>query len=222
LSKLLKIDREAMSTIEKCLLARNYPEEISDRQAEMMLHALGADDQPYRTRNSLRYYHACRNHYDAGGSDVAAWDDLVGKGYAEKRRFYHVTVRGIRVLEFLTRCRIWDDRHNTADCRNAVLVELMKDAVSCGYGCWLPTSSREISLRLAIPQNLALDTLKRLADEGLAIKDYYGEMDDEGYVHCKHGWSLTLAAQEKYPEKFEELKQAEYRKINDSLKEEPT
>lgn len=222
MGKFLKINRDDMSTIEKVLLARNYPEEITDAQADMMLHALGADHRPFRTYRGQKSYHAFRNYYDAGGDDVAAWDDLVEKGYAGKRRVYFVTVRGIRVLEYLTHCRIWDDYENTADCRYPVLEELMKDAVSCGYGCWLPTSSRELSLRLAIPRQLILETLKELAVDGLVKKDYYGEMNSDGEVSCKHGWILTKAAENKYSERYNELQAEEYKRINDSLRMEET
>ena len=129
---MLKVDRDRLSTVQKILLNRHFPQDVSDRQAEMMLHALGADNQPARTYRNNRFYHAYRNHFDAGGADVAEWTDLVAKGYAEKYTFYHVTVKGIHLLEWLTQCRIWDARHNVADCRRAVLEELMKDAVSCG------------------------------------------------------------------------------------------
>ena len=215
---MLKVDRDRLSTVQTILFNRHFPQDVSDRQAEMMLHALGADNQPARTYRSNRFYHAYRNHFDAGGADVAEWTDLVAKGYAEKHTFYHVTVKGIHLLEWLTQCRIWDARHNVADCRRAVLEELMKDAVSCGYGCWLPTSSRELSLRLAVPQKLVLETLRQLAEEGLAKRDFYGEMDEDGYVHCKHGWTLTLAGEKRYPDRYEALKQAEYKRINDSLR----
>lgn len=219
MANLLKINRDGLSTIEKVLLKKHYPEEISDYQADMMLHALGADYKPYRTRSGSRYFHAFRNHYDAGGRDIEAWEDLKAKGYAEKQSVYHVTVKGIRVLEYLTQCRIWDDCDCVADCRYPVLIELMKDSVSCGYGCWLPTSSNDLSLRLAIPRKLILETLRELAEDGLVRRDHYGDMDEDGCVHCKHGWTLTLHAQEKYAEKYEELKQDEYKRIDDSLRE---
>lgn len=38
-------------------------------------------------------------------------------------------------------------------------------------------------------------------------------------VHCKHGWYLTELARKQYSKEYEDLKQAEYKKINDSLKE---
>ena len=95
MSKLLKIDRKGMPLADKGLFNKYYPEEISDDQADMMLHALGADYRSFRKYRERRYYHAYRNFYDAGGRDVAAWDDLVAKGYARKHDVYHVTVKGI-------------------------------------------------------------------------------------------------------------------------------
>lgn len=219
MEKYLKVDREGMSLIEKCLLKRYYPEEVSNYQANMMLHALGADNKEYRIYKGNKIYHSYRNYYDAGGDDIEVWNDIVTKRYADhKGHFYHVTVRGIRVLEYLTRCRIWDDYQNVADCWYAVMVELMKDNVFCGYGCWLPSSSNDLSLRLAIPQKLVLETLHHLEKIGLAMKGYYGDIDDEGFPHCKHGWFLTKKACEVYKEKYEELKKAEEKKINDSLR----
>lgn len=215
----LKIDREGMPLVDKVRFHKYFPEEISDTQANMMLHALGADYQPYRTHGKSRYYHAYRNNYDAGGRDIELWDDLAAKGYAEKRRCYRVTVKGIHALEYLTQCRIWDDYRNTADCRYAVLVEMMKADVFCGFGCWLPTSSQELSDRLAIRRKLILETLKELAGDGLVRKGYYGDVDEEGYIDCRHGWYLTKLAREKYAEKYEKLQKAEYKRIDDSLKE---
>ena len=219
MKKLLKIDREGMPLVDKILFGRYFPEEVTDNQAEMMLHALGADSKPYRTYDKRKYYHAYRNHFDAGGADIEQWNDLVAKGYAEKSGFYRVSVRGIHLLEYLTPCRIWDAYDNLADCRHVVLKALMQDDVFCGYESWLPSSSQELSLRLAIPRELVLETLKELAGEGLCKKGYYGEMDDDGYVHCKHGWFLTKQARQQYSAEYEALKQAEYKKIDDSLKE---
>ena len=41
---MLKVDRDRLSTVQKILLNRHFPQDVSDRQAEMMLHALGADN----------------------------------------------------------------------------------------------------------------------------------------------------------------------------------
>lgn len=219
MSNYLKVDRDAMTLIEKCIFSRNYPEPISDRQADMMLHALGADHRLPKTYRGAKTYHSYRNYFDAGGLDADDWDDLVSKGYARKTGVYHVSVRGIRALEFLTHCRIWDDYENTADCRGVVLDELMKDNVFCGYGCWLPTSSSDLSLRLAIPRPLVLDTLRELERDGLVKRDYYGEKTDEGYVRCKHGWIITVSAQEKYAERLEKFRMEEYRRLDEMVAE---
>ena len=217
MSGYLEIDRDAMTLIERCIFDRNFPEPISDNQAEMMLHALGADHRKYKTYRGCKIFHAYRNYFDAGGLDADGWDDLVSNGYARKAGTYHVSVRGIRALEFLTHCRIWDDYENAADCRGVVLDELMKDNVFCGYGCWLPTSSSDLSLRLAIPRPLVLETLRELEKDGLAKRDYFGEKTDEGYVRCKHGWILTLAAQEKFSERLAELRAEEYRRLDEMV-----
>lgn len=217
----LRVNRDGMSLIEKCLLEGNYPEEVSDYKAEMMLHALGSDNRPYTTYKGQKTFHAYRNYYDAGGHDAEEWNDLVSKGYATKKAngMYHVTVKGIRVLEFLTQCRIWDNYLCVADCWNAVLIEMMKDDVFCGYGCWLPTTSRELSFRLAIPQKLVLKTLRSLEYGGYVMKGHFGGQDEDGYVHCKHGWYLTKHAQEQFAEKYEEIKKDEYKRMAEIDKE---
>lgn len=218
--KFLKIDRENMPMVDKVLLKKNYQKEISDYQSQMMLHALGADNKTYKTYRGQRYYHAYRNFYDAGGDDIAEWEDLVEKGYAKKNSFYHVTVEGIRILEYLTQCRIWGAYSCVADCKNDVLVSIMEDDVYCGHGSRLPTSSSDLSWRLAIPRKLVLETLRKLSEDGLVAKGYYGEADDEGFVHCMHGWYLTNFARNKYAEKYEELQKVEIKRINDILRNE--
>ena len=214
----LKVNRDNIPLYyEQILLA--YPD-ITDYQAELMLHALGADHKKFRKYKEEKIYHAYRNYYDAGGRDITLWNDLVSKGLADhKGRFYHVTVKGIKLLEILTRCRIWGNYQCVADCKKDVLEYMMEADVFCGYGCWNPVSSGAISLNLSIPKPLVRKTLNKLAEESLVEKGYCGGIDDEGFPHCVHGWYLTQTARDKYKERYEELKKAEYARINKEVLE---
>lgn len=113
MKKLLKINREGIS--DQMKVFSKYPD-ITDHQAEMMLHALGADQKGYRSYNGSKTYNAYRNYYEAGGRDIALWEDLKEKGFAENGRpFYTVSVSGIHALEFLTQCRIWGNYQSVGE-----------------------------------------------------------------------------------------------------------
>ncbi len=212
----LKINREGME--EQIKKFSDYPE-VSYYQAEMMLHALGADHKAFRKGKNGKTFHAFRNRYVPGGKDIALWDDLTAKEMAEKREsVYVVSVTGIRALEFLTQCRIWDDYHCATDCRSAVLHYVMERDVYCGYGCWLPVSISDISLSLAMPRKLVTETIHVLWEEGYVKKGSYGGCTDEGFPYCYHGWYLTDKAREEYSEKYEALQKAEYKRIDDSMR----
>lgn len=214
-NRYLKVNRDGLSLYDRTVLL-HYPE-ITDHQAELMLHALGADHKEYRSYKGSKTYHAYRNYYDAGGKDIAIWNDLVEKELAEKHTFYHVTVKGIRVLEFLTQCRIWDDYDCVADAKTAVHKAMMKLSVFCGYGCWEPITAKEISLDLAIPIPLVRKTLNRLAEEGYVYKGHYGSIDDDGYPHCLHGWYVTKKTEEM--PLYREYEKQEYARIDAMMKE---
>lgn len=216
--KLLEINREALTKEEAEVFKESYPP-VTDHQAEMMLHALGADNRSYHTYKGSRVYRAYRNGYDAGGKDVAAWDDLVTKKFARKGRFcYNVTVEGIHMLEFIVQCRIWNDYVGVTDCKRDVLHAMMERDVFCGYECWLPTTAVQLSEDLAICPSLIRDTLKALAEEGLVAKGSYGGVTDEGYPYCHHGWYLTEKAKELNAEEYKKLQNEEYERLNNMLK----
>lgn len=169
---------------------------VNKKQARMMYHAIGADNKKSKHYLGRKYYHAYRNYYDAGGSDIAEWDDLVGKGYVEKEesgkyQCYKVTPDGLALLEILTQSTIYDDYHNYADCREAVLTEYLKADVYCGHGCWLPTAAKSIARILHIPVKLAREASRKLAEEGYIKKGYDGGMDEEGNIGCYHGYYVT-------------------------------
>lgn len=187
--------------------------EVSEDQVAKMLHAIGADHKRVRMYQGRMIYHAYRNYYDAGGADVAAWDDLVSKGYAQRLTCYGVTPLGLDLLELLTgRSTIYDDFDNYADCRLAVLTQFLSADVYCGYGCWMPTSAATVAKALHIPLALVREACRNLASEGYIEKGHYGEMDDDGAVHCCHGYFATELARQ-LP-KWKELHDAEMECIN--------
>ncbi len=208
-------DRKALDITTREQLSK-MPE-VTPKQADMMLHAIGADHKkPRRQNNGRTYYHAYRNYYDAGGRDLELWDDLAKKGYARGEQYYHVTPLGLELLERLTQSTIYDDYENYADCRHTVLTEFMKDSVYCGYGCWYPTAATDIARRLHIPLSLAREACRKLVEEGYLVKDHFGWMDDDGYVHCYHGYSVTDKTREMEEWKALWKKECEY--INSTLK----
>ena len=206
---MLEINREALTEAEREVL-EDYPK-ITDRQAEMMLHALGADYKEETKRKTGKYYHAYRNYYDAGGTDADGWNDLKEKGYADgHENYYRVTVSGIRILEFLTHSRIYNNYRNYADSKRPAIDFIIRQDVTPCWGCWLPVSTKRLALGLAIPEKLARETMHRLEEEGLIHKGHYGEITDEGFPRCYHGY---------YPTK--KLKETErYKKIEKEVEDE--
>ena len=181
-----------------------------------MLHAIGADYKKARKYRDHRYYHAYRNYYDAGGHDKELWEDLTGIGAATwSGVFYKVSRMGLRVLESITGCTIYDNRQNVADCRQAALEWFMRQETAVYYGCWFPNSTKMLAHALVIPVPLARKTIHALEEEGLLRKGHYGDIDDEGFPHCVHGYYLTKKAKE-LP-RYKEIKEEEERKLDEEL-----
>lgn len=177
-------------------------DEITEEQVNLMLHAIGADSTKARKYKGKYYYYAYRNGFDAGGNDISKWDELVSIHLAEKNRVYHVTRLGINVLEVLTNSRIYLV-DCVADAKSKVLSYLIANDCYCGYGCWIPVPIKAIANNLHATERVVRETLRVLADDGLVVKTYYGECDDEGFPHCWHGWGLTDKARQ-----LDEYKQA--------------
>lgn len=199
---------------------------ISDVQKSYMLHALGYDQARHGERIYFRagqkYFRPYRNYYDAGGNDVIAWNDLVDKGIAEKSGsgYYHVTNKGLDCLSALIRTYIYSDNSDcVADAKNDVIDILIADACYCGYGCWIPTATKDIARRARLPLQLTKETLKYLSEKGYVARTHYGEIDDEGFPHCWHGFVLTAAGKAKYKERYDAAWKRECEYINKSLHE---
>lgn len=201
-------------------LLLQYPT-ITDHQAELMLHAIGADHRSERKYLDMKYYHAYRNYYDAGGKDIEIWNDLVDKGLAEKGgHFYHVTVYGLNMLEKLTGSVIYDDYECVGDCKTIMLEKFMKNDVYCGYGNWFPTSAKSMAVSMKIPVSLARETARYLEKQGYIQKGHYGGIDDEGFPYCVHGYYLTDKARKL--ERWQVLYDQEMAYLNRTLNEDTT
>lgn len=190
---------------------------ITHQQARQMLHAIGADSKKAREYLGHLTYHAYRNYYDAGGHDKVLWDDLVGKGYADKRTFYHVTTNGLRLLEEMTDSTIYDNYQCVGDCKTRMLESFMKYDVACCHGSWFPVSAKQVAYNLKMPLQLARDTAKHLEENGYIVKSYYGGMDEEGYPYCIHGYYLTDKARQM--ERWKVLHDAEVAYIENDILE---
>ena len=191
---------------------------VNPKQRKMMLHAIGWDNASQYTRNGTRYFKPYRNYYDAGGNDVADWDYLVQNKLAEKGTSYHVTALGLVVLSDIMETYIYSDNARcVADAKEVVVDILIADACVCGYGCWIPSGAEHIAKLGRLPKTLTLKTLHYLADKGIVAKTYYGDIDDDGYPHCYHGWILTAKGREVYKERYDKAWKEECEYINNIL-----
>lgn len=82
---------------------------MNDRQREMIAHALGLPEHPWRSGSKARRW-ACRNYYCAGADDEPQWRDLAERGFAMMRgsRFnsgpiFIVTSKGAEAAGLLDR-----------------------------------------------------------------------------------------------------------------------
>lgn len=76
---------------------------VSNKQAELMLRAIGADVTPCRTYRDSRYYYATQNRADKGADDTL-WEDLVEKkaAFRNSDSSYSVSTHGLFILEYFT------------------------------------------------------------------------------------------------------------------------
>ncbi len=58
--------------------------------------------------------------------------------------------------------------------------------------------------------------MKELEEAGLVCRTYEGGQDEDGYVHCYHGWSLTKKATE--TALYKRLEKEEIRKFEDFMR----
>ena len=172
-----------------------FPYRVSEKQIELMLHAIGADSKKAKPYRKGLFYYAYRNGFDASGSDIELWEDLKAKEYATKERVYHVSPIGINFLERITHSTIYL-YDCVGDAKSHVLTALIKSACYCGYGCWNPTPMKSIAKRIHAPLRVVKECLSELENEGLVKRTHEGGQDEDGYAYCFHGWALTEKAYE--------------------------
>ena len=187
---------------------------VTESQKNKMLHAIGWNERSDRiyTRAGTRYFRPYRNYYDAGEPDQKDWQELTEKGLAKQygSGIFYVTNAGLDLLSAIMRTYIYCDNSDcVADAKGEVVDILIADACYCGYGCWLPTSAKDIARRARLPLALTRKTLRSLCAEGITVKSYYGECDDEGFQRCYHGYYFTTHGKEIYKERYEKAWKAE-------------
>jgi len=201
---------------------------ISDEQAKKMKHAIGmihGNRKPYK-RAGFLYFRPYRNRYKSSGRN-ADMDDLVNKHLAERidaengeqLTEYRITKQGLMFLSWREGVYIYSETAETGlQAERDVLQILLDDAVYCGYGNWVPTSAREIEERARLPKAVVLEALHVLQEEGNVRKTYYGDIDDEGWPHCIHGWTLTKKWIDQNAERYRAAQLEEYRRIDEMCK----
>ena len=74
-----------------------------------------------------------------------------------------------------------------------------------------------VSHILHIPLGLVREACRNLVSEGFLVKGYEGGMDDDGCVHCYHGYYITDKARQL--EKWKTLNEQEIAYINNMNRE---
>lgn len=203
---------------------------LTSAEVADMEHCIGWNRRKTYCRNGMRYFKPYRNHFDPGGSDIPIWEGLFEKGYADRSkkmdlyggRMYWLNRSGLNILSAYKEVFIYSDNANgnEIDASRDVLDILLDDAVYCGYGCWVPSSSKDIALRARLPHKLALSTLRYLQSEGYAKHVYEGGCDSDGYPHCTHGWILGKKWIDEHQTEYKAAQIAEYKRIDAMLSEE--
>lgn len=207
--------------------------ELTEAEIDRMKHCVGYNRTGnYRGcyhRGGVRYFKPYRNYYYAGGKDIPIWEKIEEKGFAESAKkdktgcqYFWLNHSGLNILSAALETYIYSEnaRGNEIDASSDIIEILLADHVFCGYGCWLPSGSRSISLRSRIPRKLTLSTLRYLQDKcGYVRHVYEGGCDDEGFPHCTHGWVLTKKWIDENKERYDKAQKEEYKRIDASLKE---
>jgi len=188
-----------------------------------MEHCIGFDASKVYRRSGCSYFKPHRNYYDAGGADIPIWESLKIDGFAEcgkadkyGGKMFWLSRKGLDMLSCYEEAFIYASsaRGNELDAAKHVIDVLLEDAVYCGYGCWNPSSSKNIAWRARLPHALTVKTLHYLQNKcGYVIHEYSGGIDDEGFPHCTHGWILTRKWKEEHEEKYQAAQKAEYKRM---------
>ena len=209
-----------MTLEEEKILQDCAREILGEKAIKLMEHCIGYDPERVYCRHGKKYYKPWRNHFCAGGSDLEVWDGLKKQGFAEsgtvKKVNFWLNNAGLSTLSAVERVYIYNDAAsgNEVDASSEVIRVLLDHAVFCGYGNWIPPSAEGIAKAARLPLKLTRETLKYLRDERGYVKHVYdGGADDEGFVHCTHGWILSEKWKEEHQERYKAAQRAEYERM---------
>ena len=169
--------------------------EITELERDRMEHCIGFTCRKIYTRGKVKYFKPYRNFYDAGGSDISIWEGLSKKGYAKSndKNLFWITNKGLEALSDIEKVYIYSKNAccNVIDAKKDVIDVLLEDYVEISnMGC--PAPAESIARRARLPKRLVLETLHYLRDKlGYVTYEHFGGIDEEGFPHCYHGWSLT-------------------------------
>ena len=164
---------------------------LTDAQADMMLHAIGADNKKAARYRYNNIYHAYRNYYDAGGTDIETWNEITDLGLADRQgTYFTVNSHGLKILEVLTSATIFSDIDCVADCRMPALNYLMLSYVMDKDH--RPVSAMQVSQYLHVSYQIARDTVTDLLRNGFVDKvNYSGYNEDTKTPFCFSGYTIT-------------------------------
>ncbi len=216
---------EKASEVELPDLVQEALKKLSEKELKKMEHCVGFDRRKVYHRKGFAYFKPHRNYFNPGGTDCEIWAGIKKKGYADSGKddkYYWLNKSGYNILSWYEQVYIYSEnaRGNELDASDDVLEVLLDDYVFCGYGCWLPSGAKRISVFARLPYKLTLSTLKYLKDKcGYVDHVYEGGCDDEGFPHCTHGWILTKKWLDENKERVERRQEEEYERLDRILRE---
>lgn len=185
------------SEVELPDLVQEALKKLSEKELKKMEHCVGFDRNKVYHRKGVAYFKPGRNYFYPGGADREIWAGIKEKGYAESGRddqYYWINKEGYNILSWYEQVYIYSEnaRGNEIDASEDVLEVLLDDYVFCGYGNWIPSGAKWISVRARLPYKLTLSTLKYLQDKCGYVKHVYeGGVNYDGFPVCTHGWVIT-------------------------------
>lgn len=196
-----------------------FPSAFNEKELDVIGHAIGYEVKKIYRRNGRLYFKPYRNRFYCE-ADNEVWSGLVKKGFAEKQppnkdnmSYFRVTRECLAELTLETSIYFYSANAsgNEVDTRHDVIEVLLDQAVSYKYG-WTPPSARTIASVARLPYKLTLATLNHLKKFGYAIYCHEGAIDEYGYVHCAHGWELSIKWIAENKERYKARQQEERRR----------
>ena len=203
-----------------------FPSAFNEKELDAIEHAIGYEVEKVYRRKKQLYFAPYRNYFYCNADDEI-WNGLVKKGFAEKQppnkdnySYFSVTNECLAELTLETSIYFYSKnaRGNEIDAQNDVITVLLSYEVLCGHGCWIPPGSKEIAFRARLPYKLTLATLNYLKKCGYVAHVYAGGCDDEGLVHCTHGWELSKKWIHENKERYEARQKEVDKRIDAILK----